>query len=135
MADSQRALLDKLAVRVAARTGLDLDAARLAVDDALVQRGEYLLVVRAEATAMAEEMAQPIKAVYRSFSEAVRRVCAAAAAGPAATDRAPAPDASAVAEARAGIRDHERGLRMAAHHPDLAALDRLLDALYEQPDA
>jgi hypothetical protein len=130
MADSQQqALLDRLAVRVAARTGLDLDAARAAVDEALVQRGEYLLVVRAEVSAMVEEVAKPIKAAHRSFSAALRRACArdAPVAAP-----AQAPIAS---RTREGIRDHGRGLRMAAHHPDLAGLDRLLNALYEQPGA
>ena len=129
MADSRQDLLEKLAVRVADRTGLDLDAARTAVDEALVHRGEYLLVVRAEVAAMAEEMARPLKAAYRSVSDVLRRACAAAT--PVAPDAVA--DEKAAAEARQGIRDHERGLRMAAHHPDLAALDRLLDAFYEQP--
>ena len=126
MADSRQDLLEKLAVRVADRTGLDLDAARTAVDEALVHRGEHLLVVRAEVAAMAEEMARPLKAAYRSVSDVLRRACAAATPVAVADERV-------AAEARQGIRDHERGLRMAAHHPDLAALDRLLDAFYEQP--
>lgn len=126
MADSRQDLLEKLAVRVAGRTGLDLDAARTAVDEALVHRGEYLLVVRAEVAAMAEEMARPIKAAYRSVSDVLRRACAAAATVPAA-------DGRTSDEVRQGVRDRGRGLRMAAHHPDLVALDRLLDQLYERP--
>ncbi|WP_405577766.1 hypothetical protein [Streptomyces sp. NBC_01190] len=129
MAESQQALLDRLAVRVAARTGLDLDAARAAVDEALVQRGEYLLVVRAEVSAMVEEVAEPIRAAQRSFSEALRRACATA------TPVAEAGHDDIPAGGRSGLREHDRGLRMVAHHPDLAELDRLLNALYERPDA
>ncbi|MFC4030783.1 hypothetical protein ACFO3J_04790 [Streptomyces polygonati] len=129
MADSQQALLERLAVRVAARTGLDLDAARLAVDEALVQRGEHLLVVRAEVSAMVEEARRPVKAAYRAFGAALRRAYeAAVASGPATGTPRPV-------RTREGLRDHTRGLRMTAHHPDLAALDRLLNALYEPPGA
>ncbi|MYS20302.1 hypothetical protein GA0115240_118124 [Streptomyces sp. DvalAA-14] len=131
MADSQQILLDRLAVRVAARTGLDPEAARAAVDEALVRRGPYLLVVRAEASAMAEEAARPIRAAHRSFSAALRRVCAAAVRSPAALPV----EAGISSRTREGVRDHGRGLRMAAHHPDLAGLDRLLNALYERPGA
>ena len=146
MADSQRVLLEKLAVRVARRTGLDLDSARTAVDDALVRRGAFQAAVRAEAAAMADEFEQPFKAAFRSVSDVLRRACAAAApaeaAAPlaAAARRRTAARRAAAAQgpargSRGVVREHGRGLRMAAHHPDLAGLDRFLDAWYELPRA
>ena len=147
MADSQRVLLEKLAVRVARRTGLDLDSARAAVDEALVRRGALQSVVRAEAAAMADEFERPFKAAFRSVSDALRRACAAAAPAEAAAPLAAAARRRAAARraaaavpgpargSRAVVRERGRGLRMTAHHPDLAGLDRYLDAWYELPRA
>jgi hypothetical protein len=131
MTDSQQALFDRLAARVAARADLDLDAARTAVDEALVHRGAYLAIVRAEVAAMIDEIKRPMNDAYQSMGQALHRALDAAAE-PEPT--APA-DGSAGQGARDDLRDHDRGLRMTAHHPDLVELDRILNALYERPDA
>jgi hypothetical protein len=132
MTDSQQALFERLALRVAARTGLDLDTARTAVDDALVHRGEHLSAVRAEVAGMADEIAGQVRAAYRAMGQALRRACTAGGRAARAVDSA-GTETTSRDETRAGIRDRGRGMRMTAHHPDLAALDRFLDALYDRP--
>ncbi|WP_329140333.1 hypothetical protein OG552_35895 [Streptomyces sp. NBC_01476] len=127
MTDSQQALFDRLAARVAARADLDLDTAKAAVDEALVQRGAYLAIVRAEVAAMIDEIKRPMTDAYQAMGQALHRAVDAAATADAVPD-------SAGSEVREDIRDHDRGLRMAAHHPDLVELDRLLNALYERPE-
>jgi hypothetical protein len=131
MTDSQQALFDRLAARVAARAGLDLDTARTAVDEALVHRGEHLETVRAEVAAMAEEIRRPVGDAYRAMGQALHRAVDVAASAEAGRHAGvPSPDS-----VRDAVRDHDRGLRMVTVHPDLAELDRLLNALYEKPDS
>ncbi|GAB2813008.1 hypothetical protein [Streptomyces daliensis] len=131
MSDRRNGILDELVRRVAARTGLDLAGAEWAVEDARAQRGEHLEVVGEEYRALFEERVRPALDAYRPV---LRRMAHSLHA--VHTSRAPVAEAlevTARVEAREGIRDHERGLRFARRHPDMAELDLLLDRLYERP--
>ena len=131
MSDGRNAILDELARRVAARTGLDRAAAEQAVQDARYRRGEHLTVVTEEFHALFEERVRPVLDTYGLTIQRMARALRAArtALGPVSE----ALDAIATAEARDGLREHERGLRFAHRHPDMAELDELLEALYDKP--
>jgi hypothetical protein len=140
MTDPQQALFDRLAARVAARADLDLDTARAAVDDALVHRGDQVEIVREEVAAMIDEIRRPINDAYQAMGQALHRALdAAEPAVPAEDGERAGRTAGGSAEDEAGeageaARDHDRGMGMVAEHPDLAELDRILNALYERPD-
>ena len=131
MTERPNGIIEELIRRVAARTGLSPADAAEAVEDARVRRGEHLAVVDEEFRKLYEEAVRPALDAYEPL---LQRMAASARA--ACTSLAPvaeAMDVTAAAEARDGIRDHERGLRFAHRHPDMAALDGLLDALYDKP--
>lgn len=131
MSAERSRILEELTRRVAARTGLDRAAAERAIEDARNGRGEHLAVVGDEFRVLFDERVRPALDAYqpvlRQVLRSMRAVCTSLAPVGAALETV------ATVEARKGIRDHERGLRFAHRHPDMAALDRLLDCLYERP--
>lgn len=131
MSAERSRILEELTRRVAARTGLDRAAAERAIEDARNGRGKHLAVVGDEFRVLFDERVRPAldayRPVLRQVLRSMRAVCTSLAPVSAALETV------ATVEAREGIRDHERGLRFAHRHPDMAALDCLLDGLYERP--
>lgn len=136
---------EQLIQRVMAAHSLDLDTATTAVDDALA-RGldsphadlvapiarELFREITAPVVKAVNQQAQVMQRQFQQFAAAVNT-----AMKPVLQALAPVAvkiDRAITDTARDGIRDHERGLRMAAHHPDLAELDQLMDDMYERPE-
>ncbi|MDJ0343547.1 hypothetical protein QMK19_04060 [Streptomyces sp. H10-C2] len=112
MTPEQQRVLDTIAFRLAVRLGIDRAEARVAVEEAAGGRGPHLAEVQAEFRAMAAELeaaGQPAVRFAAALHRAARR------------------------SVRIAVHERERGRRFVARHPDLVALDRRLNRLYERP--